>query len=118
MWRASWPRILARVSATCHLPQNPGAGWWHVPYFSFRSYLFEAVICNDALADLFMYSNTLDHPVVVSKFITANSCVRGQPHIYYLYRARVYFLWASGYHYQAEWYPRLKAPLVFILPPL
>ena len=59
-----------------------------------------------------MYSNTLDFPVVVGKLISAHCCVKGRPHIYHSHRAGVYFLSTSGFHYQAEWHPRLKAPLV------
>ena len=116
-----FPSLVAMAKDTgpsiCDIPfaPNPGADWLHVPFFSVRSCMFEAVSCNGALADLFMYSSTLGNPVVESKLITANSCVKGRPHISYLYRAGFYFLSASGYHYQAEWYPGLKTPLVFIL---
>ena len=78
--------------------------------------MFESVSCNDAQADLFIYSNTLGHPVVVSKLITLHSCANGRPQIYYLYRAGVNLLSPFGYYYQAEWYSWLQAPLVFILP--
>ena len=103
-------KVSGRLMPTANLAANHLT--LMMPLSDFRSFMFEAVGCNDALADLFIYSNALDHPVLVSKLVTAHSCVKGRPHIYHLYRDGFNFLSASGYHYQVA----RKAPLVFILP--
>ena len=74
-------RDTGRSTGDIPFSPNPRADWRHVPYFNFRSFMFESVTCNGALADLFMYSNTLNHPVVVSKPIAVHWFDIGRPQI-------------------------------------